>query len=423
MSRSPRYLVLLPIALAFALTACGDDQTSEERPPAAVTVVTMKPETVTLTRELPGRTNASEIAEVRPQVSGIVAKLLFTEGGLVKAGEALYQLDNASYEASADSARAQLARAQATASSTKLAAARSVELVKIDAISKQDNENATAALGQANAEVAAARAAVQSAEVTLGYARINSPINGRIGKSTVTRGALVTANQPEPLATVQQLDPMYVDLTQSASELLQLRKDLAAGTLEGARDLPVTILLEDGTPFDHQGKLAFSEVSVDPDTGSYSLRVVVDNPDQLLLPGMYVRAVVGKGIRQNAILVPQQSVTRDPKGNATAMVINAQNMVEVREIKVGQTVGDKWLVNSGLTAGDRVILTGLQKAQPGAKVSPTEDGKQDPAQTAASGASTPAVTGNPDAANSASPAEAADPDAAERADDATTSQQ
>ncbi|MGY1424570.1 efflux RND transporter periplasmic adaptor subunit [Lysobacter sp. A289] len=426
MSRSPRRLVLLPLALTVALAACGGDEASQQPPPAAVTVVTMKPETATLTRELPGRINAFQIAEVRPQVSGIVDKRLFTEGGLVKAGQALYQLDNASYEANANSARAQLARAQATLVSAKLTAARSGELVKIDAISRQDNENATAALSQAKAEVAAAQAAVQSAEVTLGYARINSPISGRIGKSSVTKGALVTANQPEALATVQQLDPIYVDLTQSASELLQLRKELAAGTLEGARDLPVTILLEDGTPFDQQGKLAFAEVSVDPGTGSYLLRVVVDNPDHLLLPGMYVRAVIGKGVRQNAILVPQQGITRDPKGHATAMVVNAENKVEVRPVTVSQTVGNKWLVESGLAAGDKVIITGLQKVQPDAAVNATEAGEQaeqatgeaapedaEPA-TAKPEPGTPEVT-NPDAAN---PADAATPAA-----DAPASQQ
>lgn len=420
MSTSPRRLVLLPLALAVALAACGGDQTPQQPPAAAVTVVTMKPETATLTRELPGRTNASRIAEVRPQVSGIVEKRLFTEGGLVKAGEPLYQLDNAFYQATAASAKAQLARAEATLVSAKLTAERTAGLARIDAVSKQDNENATAALRQAQADAAAARAAVQSAGVTLGYARIISPISGRIGKSSVTQGALVTANQPEALATVQQLDPIYVDLTQSASELLQLRKGLAAGTLEDGRSLPVTILLEDGAPFDHQGTLEFSEVSVDPGTGSYALRVAVDNPEHILLPGMYVRAVIGSGVRQNAILVPQQGITRDPKGHATAMVVNAENKAEVRPVTVSQTVGDKWLVESGLAAGDKVIIAGLQKVQPDAPVNATEAGAQvdqapgEGAPAAPPESTTPEAT-SPDAATSA--------DAATPAADAPASQQ
>ena len=429
MSRSSRHLVLLPLVLAVALAACSSEEEAQQRPAPSVTVVTLAPETTTLTRELPGRTTAFQIAEVRPQVSGIVAKRLFEEGRMVKAGQPLYQLDNASYQASAASAQAQLARAKATLSAARLTAARSAELAKIDAVSKQDNENATAALRQAEAEVAAGQAAVQSAQVTLGYSRIISPISGRIGKSSVTQGALVTANQPEALATVQQLDPIYVDLTQSASELLELRRGLASGSLEDGRSLPVTILLEDGSEFDQRGELEFSEVSVDPTTGSYALRVKVANPDQLLLPGMYVRAVIGGGVRQNAILVPQKGVTRDPKGNATAMVVNAENKVEQREVKVSRTIGDKWLVEDGLVAGDRVIVEGLQKVQPDAPVQATEAGSQPappqqgaPADGTAPAATTPSsaspVSSNPDAADPATPADAATP-----ADDAPASQQ
>ena len=421
MPRSPRHLVFLPLALAVALAACsGDEQAQQQRPPTAVTVVTLAPETTTLTRELPGRTSAYQIAEVRPQVSGLVARRLFQEGGMVKAGQALYQLDNASYRASAATAKAQLARATATLSAARLTAARSSELARIDAVSKQDNENAIAALRQAEAEVAAGQAAVQSAQVTLGFAHITAPISGRIGKSSVTQGALVTANQPEALATVQQLDPIYVDLTQSASELLQLRKGLASGSVEDGRSLPVTILLDDGSEFEHKGVMEFAEVSVDPTTGSYALRVMVDNPDHLLLPGMYVRAVIGGGVRQSAILVPQQAITRDPKGNATAMVVNAKNTVEVRPVKVSRTIGDKWLVDEGLVAGDRVIVEGLQKVQPDAVVQPTEAGAQPtgaPGAGAAAAGKTPAVTGSPqtraassdDAADPAKPADAATP--------------
>jgi membrane fusion protein (multidrug efflux system) len=337
-----------------------------------VTVVTLHSQPVTLTRELPGRATPYLVAEVRPQVNGIVAQRLFTEGGLVKAGQPLYQLDDATYRADAESAKANLARAQATLVTTRLTARRSAELVKIDAVSKQDDETAAAALLQAEADVKAAQAAVDRADVVLGYARITSPIGGRIGKSSVTRGALVTANQAAPLSTVQQLDPIYVDLTQSSAELLELRKAFAAGTLKGAGDLPVTILLEDGTHYEHDGKLAFADVTVDPSTGSYALRVVVPNPDRILLPGMYVRAVVSNGLRQNALLVPQPGVTRDPKGNTTAMVAKPDGTAELRRIRVSQTVGDQWLVEGGLAPGDKVIVEGLQKIRPGLPVQATE---------------------------------------------------
>lgn len=348
-------------------------------PPAQVTVVTLKTQPVTLTRELPGRANASLVAEVRPQANGIVKRRLFTEGGMVKANQALYQLDDATYQADLASAKATLARAQAVLNSARLNAARTAELVKVDAVSRQDNENATAALLQAEADVKAAQAAVQRNTVVLDYARISAPISGRIGKSSVTQGALVTANQPTALATVQQLDPIHVDLTQSASELLQLRKELAAGTLTETRDVPVTILMEDGSRYPHPGKLAFTDLSVDPATGSYTLRVTVPNPEQMLLPGMYLRAVVSSGKRAEGVLVPQRGVTRDPKGNATAMVVNKDGKVEPRQVKVSQTVGDQWLVEAGLAAGDRVIVEGLQKIGPGMPVQASEAAPADKA--------------------------------------------
>ncbi len=393
--RKPTFrLVFLPLALSIALAACSGTEAPPPQAATPVTVVTLKSETVTLTRELPGRTSAFLIAEVRPQVSGIVGRRLFTEGGLVKAGQPLYQLDDATYRASAASARAQLARAEATLTAARLSARRSAELVKVDAISRQDNDNTQAAQKQAEAEVGAARAALDAANVTLGYARIASPISGRIGKSSVTQGALVTANQAVPLATVQQLDPINVDLTQSSSELLELRKGLATGTLGKADEMPVTILLEDGTAYSHQGKLAFSEVTVDPSTGSFALRVEVENPDHVLLPGMYVRAVLGSGVRQNAVLVPQQGIARDPKGNTTAMVVGKDGKAELRPVRVSQTIGNKWLVESGLKAGDKVIVEGLQKIQPGAAVQATEKAQ------AAAAAAKPAAT----AADAADPA-------------------
>ncbi|CAM5527655.1 efflux RND transporter periplasmic adaptor subunit [Rhodanobacter lindaniclasticus] len=366
---------LAPLAMAaLLLSACAGEAPPPQHAAVPVTVVTLAAAPVTLTRELPGRTTPFAVAEVRPQVSGIVRQRLFTEGGEVKQGQQLYQIDDASYRADHNSARAALARAQATVVTARLKAKRSAELVKVDAISKQDNDNAQAEVRQAEADVRAAQAVVDGAGVTLGYARITSPISGRIGKSTVTQGALVTAGQPAALATVQQLDPIYVDLTQSSSELLALRKGLASGELGSTEGLPVKILLEDGSEYSHEGKLAFSEVTVDPSTGSFALRVVVPNPDDVLLPGMYVRAVVGNGQRHDAVLVPQQGIARDPKGNTSAMLVGKDGKVEVRPVQVSRTVGDQWLVDGGLTAGDRVIVEGLQKIQPGTPVQATEAG-------------------------------------------------
>lgn len=363
------------LVVVGALSACGPDPGARPGDAAVpVTVVTLQPQAVTLTRELTGRASPFLVAEVRPQVDGIVARRLFTEGGVVKAGEPLYQLDDAKYRADYESATASLAKARATLATAELAARRSAELVKIDAVSRQDDENATAALQQAQAEVLAAQAAADRARVVLGYARITSPIPGRIGKSNVTQGALVTANQSTPLATVQQIDPMYVDLTQSSAEFLELRRALARGTLQGPRDLPVKIELEDGTAYPEEGRLEFSDVTVDPATGSFGLRVVVPNPDQLLLPGMYVRAVLGEGTRPDALLVPQQGVTRDPTGRSTALVVGAEGKVEQRGIRVSRALGDRWLVEDGLAAGDRVIVEGLQKVQTGARVTATEAG-------------------------------------------------
>jgi len=383
-------LVALSLALSVALVACkGGGEPPQQGGPGQVTVVTLKPETVTLTRELAGRANGYQVAEVRPQVSGIVAKRLFTEGSVVKAGDPLYQLDDAAYRAQANSARAQLARAEASANAARLAARRSSELVKSRVISVQDDENAQAAWKQAEADVLAARASLDAANVTLGYARITAPISGQIGKSSVTQGALVSAGQAEPLATINQLDPIYIDVTQSSAELLQLRRELAAGRLEGASELPVDIVLEDGSTFAHKGKLEFSEVSVDPATGSYLMRVRVENPDQVLMPGMFVRAVLGSGVRPNALLVPMQGIARDPKGDTSAMVVDAEGKVAVRPVKVSRTVGDKWLVEDGLKAGDKVIVEGLQKIGPGMPVQATEKGAE-AAKPAAAPAAAPA---------------------------------
>ena len=411
-----RHAVPLLAALMLALSACGGGEEGGAPPKPAVTVAVLDAGQVTISRELPGRTSAWLVAEVRPQVNGIIDRRLFTEGEIVKAGQPLYQIDDASYRAAANSARAQLKRAEATLVAARLTARRTGELVEVSAVSKQDHDNATAALGQAEADVAAARAALDAANVTLGYARITSPIDGRIGRSSVTQGALVTANQPQALATVQQLDPIHVDLTQSSTELLDLRRSLAEGRLaRGDEAMPVTILMEDGSTFPHAGTLKFSEVAVDPSTGSYALRVEVPNPDHVLMPGMYVRAVLGAGVREDAVLVPQQGIARDAKGNTSAMVVNAQGVVEQRPVVVSQTIGDQWLVESGLAAGDRVVVEGLQKIAPGAEVEVTEEiaAKAPPKAPAASAA-----------ADAADRADAADPaDAAGSADAATPADQ
>jgi membrane fusion protein (multidrug efflux system) len=383
-------LLALSLALTLTLAACKGGEAPPPQGPGQVTVVTLKAEPVTLTRELAGRATGYQVAEVRPQVSGIIAKRLFTEGSLVKEGQPLYQLDDAAYRAQANSARAQLARAEASANAARLAARRSAELVKSRVISVQDDENAQAAWKQAEADVGAARAALDAANVTLGYARITAPISGQIGKSSVTEGALVSAGQAAALATINQLDPIYIDVSQSSAELLQLRRELAAGRLEGASELPVEILLEDGSTFAHKGKLEFSEVSVDPATGSYGLRVRVDNPEQVLMPGMFVRAVLASGVRPDALLVPMQGIARDPKGNTTAMVVDGEGKVALRPVTVSRTVGDKWLVEDGLKAGDKVIVEGLQKIGPGMPVQATEKGAE-AAPPAAAPAAAPAA--------------------------------
>jgi membrane fusion protein (multidrug efflux system) len=370
-SALPRVGLMLLGTLA---AGCGSDHMAQVvRPPQPVTVVTLKSEAVPLTRELPGRTAAYLVAEVRPQVSGIVKRRLFTEGAFVKAGQPLYELDDAPYRAAYNNARASLQKAQASAEVARLTARRDADLIKIDAVSQQDNDNAVAAARQADADVVAAQAAVDSAGVNLGYAHIASPITGRIGKSSVTQGALVTQNQADAMATVQQLDPIYVDVNQSSSEWLQLQQEIASGRVEaGSAGASAQIVLENGTPYAHEGRLQFADVTVDPTTGQFLLRAIVPNPDHILMPGMYVRAVVRQGTMPNGVLVPQQGIARDPKGNATALVVDAQSTVQIREVKVARTVGDQWLVDEGLAPGDRLIIEGLQKVQPGMQVQPVE---------------------------------------------------
>lgn len=382
----PRKMMRMPLrdtsaAILFAvlLTTCaGKDGAQPARNgPIPVSVVTLKPQDVTLTREFPGRAVAYLVADVRPQVSGIIEKRLFREGTFVQAGEPLYQIEDRAYRAEYERARAAVARAKATVETARLNYKRSAELVKIDAVSTQDFEDATTQARQAEADLAASQAALRSAAVTLGYARITSPISGRIGRSTVTPGALVIANQSQALATVQQLDPMNVDINAPSNEFLQLRRQWASGKTARA-DLPVKILLEDGSRYEHEGKLAFDEVSVDPTTGSFAVRVRVANPEQLLMAGMYVRAIIAGGVRPNALLVPQRAVIRNPNGSTIVMLVGADGKVEQRSIAVSQTIGAQWLVEDGLAPGDRVIVEGLQKVRPGAPVQATEMGATSP---------------------------------------------
>ncbi|MDN5843011.1 MAG: efflux RND transporter periplasmic adaptor subunit, partial [Alcaligenaceae bacterium] len=359
---------------AFVVVGCSQPAAEQSAPPPEVSVQTITPQSVALTTELAGRTSAYLISEVRPQVGGIVKKRLFEEGSDVEAGETLYEIDAAMYQANHNSAKAALAKAQANLRVVSLRANRYKELVKIDAVSKQDNDQAVAELRQAQADVASARAALDMAAINLGYTAIKAPISGRIGQSTITPGALLSANQATALATIQQLDPIYVDVTQSSVELLRLRKALASGSLTSSDQARanVQLILEDGTVYSHSGELQFSDVSVDPGTGMVTLRAVFPNPDQQLLPGMYVRAILKEGVREQAILVPQQGVTRDSKGNATALLVDAEGKVETRVLKATRTIGDQWLVEEGIAAGERVIVEGVQKASPGSVVNAVE---------------------------------------------------
>ena len=368
----------LALLASGLLAGCGDKgeagQGAGEMPPAAVDVVTLHAAPLQLMSELTGRTAPLRVAEVRPQVNGIILKRLFNEGSDVKAGQLLYQIDPAVYQAAVASAKANLAKAQANEQSARLKAQRYAELVKVKAISRQEYDDADAAWKQQVAEIGAAKAALQSANINLAYTRITAPISGRIGKSAVTEGALVTAQQADSLTSISQLDPMYVDVRQSTADLLRLKRQVAAGKLtQGKQDgAKVSFQLEDGSQYGEQGTLQFSDVTVDETTGMVTLRVLVPNPHDLLLPGMFMRATLQEGERPQGLLVPQTAVTRTPKGGATVMVVTADNKVELREVQLSRVVGDSWVVESGLDAGEKVIVAGLQKVKPGAVVAPAE---------------------------------------------------
>jgi membrane fusion protein (multidrug efflux system) len=370
------------LAIAAALGACaggnGGGAGMPKMPPPEVTVVTLQARPVLLQRQLPGRVSARLVAEVRPQVGGLVRKVLFTEGGLVRAGQLLYQLDDAAARAALATAQASVQRAEAAADGARRNGTRGVELIKSHMISVQDNDNLQTALKQAEAELAAAQAALQSSRVNLDYTRVTAPISGRIGKSAVTEGALMVANQVAPLATIQRLDEVYVDVTQSSREWLQLRRELGDGDQGSGSASRVLITLEDGQRYEPAGVLQFTDVTVDDNTGSFLLRVLVPNPKGLLLPGMYVTATIGERELKDGLLAPQQGITRDPKGGATALVVGQDGKVQLRQLSVLRTVGDQWLIGSGLAAGDRLIVEGLQKVQPGAAVQVKEQSATPP---------------------------------------------
>ncbi|NDL65821.1 efflux RND transporter periplasmic adaptor subunit [Acerihabitans arboris] len=361
------------IVLAILVTACDQHSGGMQGGMGApeVGVKTLKAQTVTLTSDLTGRITGSMKSDVRPQVDGIIKKRLFTEGEEVKEGQVLYQIDPASYQASYDEATAQLKNAIATLKSSKLKAERYVALVKENGVSRQDADDALATYQQNVASVAQYQAAVESARIKLDYTKVKAPISGRIGISSVTPGALVTASQSDALATIRALDPIYVDLTQSSTQLLKLRKQQSL-TQQNGEMLPVSVRLEDGSVYTHIGRLELTEVSVDESTGSVTLRAIFPNPEHELLPGMYIRATVNNGVMDNAILAPQQGITRDVKGNATALIINGENKVELRNVTTDRVIGNSWLVTQGLQSGDKLIVEGTDKVQPGTLVKAVE---------------------------------------------------
>ena len=369
----PKYAaVALSVVAAFSLAGCKDDSAPAQRPPQEVTVVTAEVSSPILTTELTGRTSAYQAAEVRPQVSGIIQKRTFTEGQMVKAGEQLYQIDPALYEAAYEEAVAnyELARANAR---------RYAQLVKVNAVSKQDND-------QAQAQLKTARAAMKTAKTNLDYTRVQSPISGRVGRSEVTPGALVTANQAAYLTTVQQLDPIYVDVRQTSGDMLRLKHDIASGKIkskDGA--VEVTLMMEDGSVYPQKGTLTFTGEEVDEGTGMINLRAIFPNPDGDLLPGMFVRAQIVEGARPDSVVLSQRCVMHDPKGVAYVYVVSPDNKVSRRDIVTNRTSGTNWVVESGLKAGEKVIIEGLQKVSDGATVKPV-------AAETANAAATPAAT-------------------------------
>jgi membrane fusion protein (multidrug efflux system) len=360
-----KHRVATLIVSVALLSACAKHAPPPPHP-AQVRYVTVAPQSVTITTELPGRTSAYRIAEIRPQVSGVILKRMFVEGQNVKAGQQLYQIDPAPYQASLDSARAALLKAEASLVSASALAERYKPLAEARAVSRQDYDNAVASQAEAKADVASAKASVETARINLVYTKVLSPIAGRSGRSAFTEGALVTASQTTDLVVIQQLDPIYVDVTQPSTVLLRLKRELASGKLtkSGENQALVKLTLEDASQYAHPGKLKFAEVTVDQGTGSVTLRAEFPNPDGILLPGMFVHEQIEEGIDPAALLVPQQGITHDAKGEPTALVLNAGNKADLRVVKTDRAVGDQWLVSEGLKAGDKVIVVGLQGVKP-----------------------------------------------------------
>jgi membrane fusion protein, multidrug efflux system len=357
-------------AMGLILCSCGPETAGKAAQTPEVSVVTIQPKHVHITTDLTGRTSANLVAEVRPQVGGIIQKRLFTEGSDVKAGQILYQIDPATYQAALDNAKAGLARSEANLSAVRLKADRLRELLADKAVSQQDYDDAAAALKQIQSDIQYWQANVETASINLKYTSVTAPIAGRIGRSNVTEGALVAAQQPTPLATIQQLNPIYVDITQSTAELLRLERGLKEGKLNQnqASQKTVQLILEDGSRYPLPGTLQFRDVTVDPTTGSVILRAIFPNPRGVLLPGMFIRAVVQEGVNEKAILIPQQAVSRDPKGNPLTLIVDTGNKVQLRTLTLDRAIGDQWLVESGLSKGDRVIIEGMQKVKPGDSV-------------------------------------------------------
>jgi membrane fusion protein (multidrug efflux system) len=380
-------MALAALTSFFLPVGCENGQGREaaQAPVPVVATVTIEPQAVELTTELPGRTSAYRVSEIRPQVNGIIKKRLFEEGSDIQAGELLYQIDPAPFQVAYDSAKASLGKAQANLPAIRSRAERYKTLLVDDAVSQQDYDDAVAAVEQTRAEIEYWKTAVEAARINLGYTRVTAPITGRIGMSNVTDGAMVTAYQATPLATIQQLDPIYVDVTQSTTELLRLRRNLETGqlTADGKSGRKVRILLEDGTPYPLEGELQFRDVTVDPATGSFTLRIVVPNPQHLLLPGMFVRAVVQEGIAEQAILVPQQGVSRNPRGEPIALVVDEAGTVRQRMLTLDRAMGNLWLISSGLSAGERLIVEGMLNVRPGivVKTVPFESSKADSQDT------------------------------------------
>lgn len=365
---------MIALSLSLTMTGCdGNGNQKPGKPTPQVSVITVKTAPLAVTTDLPGRTSAFRISEVRPQVSGIILKRNFIEGSDVLSGQSLYQIDPAPYQASYDSALGDQAKAKAAAVIAHLTVQRYKPLLATHYVSQQDYDTAVANAQQADATVMAEKAAVETARINLAYTKVSSAISGRIGKSSVTEGALVTTEQASDLATVQQIDPIYVDVTQSSNDFLNMKQAISQGSLQkNQQTTQVNLILENGQMYPLQGHLEFSDITVDESTGSITLRALFPNPHHDLLPGMFVRARIDEGVQNAAMLVPQQGVTRNPRGDATVMLVNAEHKVDVRNVVAAKAIGDKWLITEGLKEGDKVIVSGLQTAKPGTVVETQE---------------------------------------------------